>query len=239
MSNSDLQPHYAIPRPAIPVLPIKASEKCFPIRRVYCVGRNYADHAIEMGHDPNREFPFFFQKNPDNLLFGKDFPYPPLSQDVHFEVELFVALKAGGSNIAVTDANALIFGYGVGVDFTRRDLQAEAKKKGRPWIAAKAFEHSAPVSHIVAAESVPTLEKKKISLKQNGETRQESDLDHLIWKVPEVIANLSRQFELAAGDIIFTGTPAGVGSVTIGDQIQCEIEGIADLSFKVTEPLKG
>nr|WP_321455465.1 fumarylacetoacetate hydrolase family protein [uncultured Cohaesibacter sp.] len=237
MSNSDSLTQYAIPMPPIPALPIKESEMLFPVRRVYCVGRNYAAHAIEMGHDPDRETPFFFQKNPDNLLFGKDFPYPPLSEDVHFEVELIVALKAGGRNIAISEANDLIFGYGVGVDFTRRDLQAEAKKKGRPWTAAKAFEHSAPVSAIVEASGVPSLEKRKIWLKKNGQTQQESDLDHLIWKVPEVITELSKQFELAAGDIIFTGTPAGVGPVQIGDQLDCCVEGIADLSFKVSDPL--
>nr|WP_321461357.1 fumarylacetoacetate hydrolase family protein [uncultured Cohaesibacter sp.] len=236
MSNSDHQSLYAIPMPAIPALPIRGTDKLFPVRRVYCVGRNYAAHAIEMGHDPDRESPFFFQKNPSNLLYGKDFPYPPLSEDVHFEVELFLALKEGGSNIATSEAMGTIFGYGVGVDFTRRDLQAEAKKKGRPWTAAKAFEQSAPVSAIVPATDVPTLASKKIRLDKNGETQQQSDLDHMIWKVPEVIAELSKQFELAAGDIIFTGTPAGVGAVEIGDQLDCEIEDIAQLSFEVTGP---
>ncbi|SNY91126.1 fumarylpyruvate hydrolase [Cohaesibacter sp. ES.047] len=233
MNNKKTDPIYAITQPAVPTLPITGSETVFPIRRVYCVGRNYAAHAIEMGHDPDRELPFFFQKNPDNILYGKDFPYPPLSKDVHFEVELFVTLKAGGCDIPVDAANSLIFGYGVGVDFTRRDLQAQAKKQGRPWAAAKAFEASAPASAIVPADMIPTLAKKRIWLEKNGAVQQDSDLDHLIWAVPEVISELSKQFELAAGDVIFTGTPAGVGSVDVGDSIHCAVEDIADLSFKV------
>lgn len=233
MNTNASSPRFAIPQPVIPTLPVTGTDTVFPIRRIYCVGRNYAAHAIEMGHDPDRELPFFFQKNPDNILFGRDFPYPPLSSDVHFEVELIVALKDGGSNIAIGDAMDKIFGYGVGVDFTRRDLQAEAKKQGRPWTAAKAFEHSAPVSAIVPAEQVPSLAKKRIWLEKNGAVQQDSDLDHLIWKLPEVISELSKQFELAAGDIIFTGTPAGVSSVDIGDSIHCAVEDIAELSFKV------
>ncbi|WP_373235665.1 fumarylacetoacetate hydrolase family protein [Cohaesibacter celericrescens] len=224
---------YVIPRPMLPALPVSGTEQHFPVRRVYCVGRNYAAHAIEMGHDPDRDLPFFFQKNPENLLYANDFPYPTLTSDVHFEVELIVALKAGGSDVPAATAQDLIFGYGVGVDFTRRDLQTEAKAQGRPWTAAKAFEHSAPVSGIVSAEEVGSLSGKKIWLEKNGIMQQESDLDHLIWNVPEVIAHLSNQFELAAGDIIFTGTPAGVGAVKTGDQIHCAVEGVAELSFNV------
>lgn len=224
---------YAIPLPAPATLPISGSDQLFPIRRVYCVGRNYAAHAIEMGHDPDREQPFFFQKNPDNILHGADFPYPPLSEDVHFEVELFVTLKAGGLDLAPDQADSLIFGYGVGVDFTRRDLQAIAKKQGRPWAAAKAFEASAPASAIVPASAVPSLQQRRIWLKKNGEIQQDSTLDHLIWAVPEVISELSKQFELAAGDVIFTGTPAGVNSVAVGDRIDCAVDGIAELSFTV------
>ncbi|WP_319530122.1 fumarylacetoacetate hydrolase family protein [uncultured Cohaesibacter sp.] len=233
MNNKNPVSIYAISPPVIPTLPIDGSEQVFPIRRIYCVGRNYAAHAIEMGHDPDREFPFFFQKNPDNVLYGKDFPYPPLSKDVHFEVELFVTLKSGGSDIPVDEAMNHVFGYGVGVDFTRRDLQAQAKKQGRPWTSGKAFEASAPVSAIVPAEKVPSLAKKRIFLEKNGEVQQDSDLDHLIWTVPEVISELSKQFELAAGDIIFTGTPAGVNSVEVGDRLHCAVEGIAEISFSV------
>ncbi|WP_316859085.1 fumarylacetoacetate hydrolase family protein [uncultured Cohaesibacter sp.] len=235
MSINDLQTPYAVPLPQIPTIPIADSDQLFPVRRIYCVGRNYSAHALEMGHDPTREKPFFFQKNPDNLVVGKDFPYPSLSEDVHFEVELVVALKAGGRDIALKDAPGLIFGYGVGVDFTRRDLQAEAKKQGRPWTAAKAFEHSAPVSDIVPAERIPSLAQKRIWLEKNGKIEQDSDLDHMIWNVPESICELSRQFELKAGDIIFTGTPAGVNSVSVGDLIRCGVEGIANLSFAVVE----
>ncbi len=233
MNNKDTGSLYAIPQPTVATLPINGSEQVFPIRRIYCVGRNYAAHAIEMGHDPDRELPFFFQKNPDNILHDKDFPYPPLSKDVHFEVELFVTLKAGGRDIPVDKAESFVFGYGVGVDFTRRDLQAQAKKQGRPWVAAKAFEASAPASAIVPASKVASLAGRRIWLKKNGDLQQDSDLDHLIWTVPEVISELSKQFELAAGDVIFTGTPAGVSSVQIGDRIDCAVEGIAELSFTV------
>src|SRR5690349_3593926 len=154
--NKPVSPEeFVVSPPAITTLPVRGSSKLFPIRRVYCVGRNYAAHAIEMGHDPDREPPFFFQKNPDNLLAaGSAFPYPPLTTDVHHEVELVVALKRGGSNIAVEDALDCVYGYAVGIDFTRRDLQAEAKKAGKPWAAAKAFEHSAPLSAIASAETI-------------------------------------------------------------------------------------
>jgi len=233
MTSKDFCSPYAIPQPSVPTLPITGSELLFPIRRIYCVGRNYAAHAIEMGHDPDRELPFFFQKNPDNILCDADFPYPPLSKDVHFEVELFVTLKAGGRDIPVDEAENLIFGYGVGVDFTRRDLQAQAKKQGRPWAAAKAFEASAPASTIVPASAISSLANRRIWLKRNGKVQQDSTLDHLIWAVPEIISELSKQFELAAGDVIFTGTPAGVSSVQVGDCIDCAVEGIAALSFCV------
>ncbi|AWI57472.1 fumarylacetoacetate hydrolase family protein [Sinorhizobium fredii] len=221
--------------PSLPVLlPIFESPVGFPVRRVYCVGRNYAAHAREMGHDPDREPPFFFQKNADNLLPpGQDFPYPPLSSDVHHEVELVVALRHGGANIPVAEAIAHVYGYGVGIDFTRRDLQAQAKEAGRPWTAAKAFEHSAPISAIAPATAVGHPTNGNIWLKVNGETRQQGDLAQMIWTVPEIIAELSRLFTLAPGDIIMTGTPAGVGAVQRGDVVTCGIDGIAALSVKV------
>ncbi|ASY56868.1 MULTISPECIES: fumarylacetoacetate hydrolase family protein [Sinorhizobium] len=221
--------------PSPPVLlPISGSAVGFPVRRVYCVGRNYAAHAREMGHDPEREPPFFFQKNADNLLpTGQDFPYPPLSSDVHHEVELVVALRHGGADIPVEEATAHVYGYGVGIDFTRRDLQAQAKESGRPWTAAKAFEHSAPISAIAPATAVGHPANGNIWLKVNGETRQQGDLAQMIWTVPEIIAELSRLFTLAPGDIIMTGTPAGVGAVERGDVITCGIDGIAALSVKV------
>ena len=217
------------------LLPISGSPVGFPVRRVYCVGRNYAAHAIEMGHDPEREPPFFFQKNPDNLLPpGQDFPYPPLSSDVHHEVELIVAMRGGGADIPVQEASDHIFGYGGGIDFTRRDLQAEAKKAGKPWTAAKAFEHSAPVSAIAPVTAVGHPANGNIWLKVNGELRQQGDLGQMIWKVPEIIAELSRMFTLAPGDVIMTGTPSGVGPVVRGDVVTCGIDGVAALSVKVT-----
>lgn len=220
---------------ALPVLlPIADHADHFPVRRVYCVGRNYAAHAIEMGHDPDREPPFFFQKNPDNLLVdGNVFPYPPLSSDVHHEVELAIALKSGGSDISVEQAMDCVYGYGVAIDFTRRDLQAQAKAAGRPWEIAKAFEHSAPISPLVPAERIGHPSHGRIWLNVNGVIKQEGDLDQMIWKVPEIIAELSRLFKLAAGDIILTGTPSGVGAVHPGDRINCGVDGVSLLSLTV------
>ena len=223
-----------IPLPAPVLLPIDGSDAFFPVRRVYCVGRNYADHAIEMGHDPSREAPFFFQKNADNLLSpGSDFPYPPLSSDVHFEVECIVALKSGGADISVENALDCVYGYGAGIDFTRRDVQDVAKKAGRPWEAAKAFEHSAPVTALLPAERIGHPTDGAVWLEVNGTRRQSGDLNQMIWKVPEIIAELSKLFVLAPGDVIMTGTPAGVGPVSRGDTVTCGVEGIATLSLKV------
>lgn len=223
-----------IPLPPAVLLPVANSDQTFPVRRVYCVGRNYAAHAIEMGHDPDREPPFFFQKNPDNLVLeGTDFPYPPLSRDVHHEVELVVALKNGGDNIDAADALDCVYGYAVGIDFTRRDLQAEAKAGGKPWAAAKAFEHSAPVSQIVPAQAIGHPAAGNIWLKVNNGLKQQGDLNQMIWKVPEIIAELSKLFTLDAGDVIMTGTPSGVGPVSRGDAVSCGIDGIATLSVTV------
>lgn len=223
-----------VPLPSPVLLPVANTERFFPVRRVYCVGRNYAAHAIEMGHDPDREAPFFFQKNPDNLLLpGTDFPYPPLSLDVHHEVELVVALQKGGNDIATGDALDCVYGYAVGIDFTRRDLQAAAKAAGKPWTAAKAFEHSAPVSEIVPAGIIGHPANGNIWLAVNGDRKQHGDLNQMIWKVPEVIAELSTLFTLAAGDVIMTGTPSGVGSVSRGDVISCGIDGVATLTVTV------
>lgn len=222
-----------IPLPAPVLLPIEGETASFPVRRVYCVGRNYADHAIEMGHDPSREPPFFFQKNPDNLLPNGDFPYPSLSSDVHHEVELVIALKSGGADIPADQALDCIYGYAVGIDFTRRDLQGEAKKLGRPWEIGKAFEHSAPVSALVPATRVGHPDKGGIWLIRNGESAQRGDLSQMIWKVPEIIAELSKLFTLAPGDVIMTGTPAGVGPVTRGDKISCAVDGVATLVLNV------
>ena len=222
-----------IPLPAPVLLPVMNFEQTFPVRRVYCVGRNYAAHAIEMGHDPDREPPFFFQKNPDNLVQAAEFPYPPLSADVHHEVELVIALKQGGDAIDAADALDCVYGYAVGIDFTRRDLQAQAKAAGKPWAAAKAFEHSAPVSQIVPSQVIGHPADGNIWLKINGETKQQGDLNQMIWKTSEIIAELSKLFTLAAGDIIMTGTPSGVGPVSRGDTVSCGIDGVATLTVTV------
>ncbi|MBD9389990.1 fumarylacetoacetate hydrolase family protein [Agrobacterium sp. AGB01] len=223
-----------IPAPKPVTLPVAGTASVFPVRRVYCVGRNYADHAIEMGHDPSREPPFFFQKNADNLLpAGQDFPYPSLSSNVHYEVEFVVALKKGGANIAVEDALDCVWGYAVGIDMTRRDVQDVAKKMSRPWEAAKAFEASAPISALVAATDAGHLDQGAIWLDVNGTRRQSGDLNQMIWKVPEIIAELSKLFVLAPGDVIMTGTPAGVGAVVAGDVMECGVDGIGTLTVKV------
>jgi fumarylpyruvate hydrolase len=187
-----------------------------------------------MGHDPDREPPFFFNKHPDSLLSGgKDFPYPVATSDVHHEIELMVALKSGGINIAVDQALEHVFGYAVGLDMTRRDLQAIAKSKGHPWSTAKAFDYAAPCSAIIPATKTGHPLKGQIHLDINGARKQTGDLSSMIWSIPETIAHLSRLFELKAGDIIFTGTPSGVGPVNRGDLLEGEVEGVAKLRLKV------
>ena len=218
----------------LPTLPIRGSDKVFPVHRIYCVGRNYAEHAIEMGHDPSREEPFFFQKNPDTLVqSGGTFPYPDASKDVHHELEMVVALKSGGKDIALDQALGHVFGYAVGLDMTRRDLQGEAKKLGRPWEVGKAFESAAPCSEIVPASAIGHPAQGAVWLKVNGQERQKGDLNQLIWKVPEMIAYLSGLFELRAGDLIFSGTPAGVGPVKRGDVLHGGVDGVGELKVTV------
>jgi fumarylpyruvate hydrolase len=225
---------YAIEPTAQPTIPVAGSDLLFPVRRIYCVGRNYAAHAVEMGGDPSREPPFFFQKNPDNILpAGQPFPYPSQSSDVHFEVELVVALSKGGTDIAIDNALDHVFGYAVGLDMTRRDLQDKAKEARRPWEVAKAFEHSAPCGPLQPVAAVGHPAKGAISLDVDGNRRQTGDLDQMIWKVPETIAYLSGLFELAAGDLIFTGTPSGVGPVTRGETMLARIEGLGELAVAV------
>ncbi len=222
-----------IPAPQVHVIPV-AGGGTFPVRRVYCIGRNYAAHAIEMGHDPNREPPFFFQKNPNNLDSSGEFQYPPHSSDVHHEAEMLVALKSGGTNISVDDALDHVFGYGLSLDMTRRDLQGQMKKMGRPWEIGKAFERSAPCGPIHKASEVGHLDRGPITLTVNGEVRQEGDLNQMIWKVPEMISYLSDYFELAAGDVILSGTPSGVGPVNRGDVMVLAVDKLGSLSVRVT-----
>ncbi len=223
----------AIQAPSVVTLPIADSDEMFPVRRVYCIGRNYAAHAIEMGHDPDREAPFFFQKNPDNLDTSGEFPYPPKTSDVHYEIEMAVVLKTGGQNIAVSDALNHVFGYALSLDMTRRDLQGEQKKAGRPWEIGKAFERSAPIGKIHTVEAVGHLDTGRVELQVNGEIKQEGDLNQMIWKVPEMISYLSDYFELAAGDVILSGTPAGVGPIVKGDVMQVSVEGLGSMSIPV------
>ncbi|NYS26478.1 fumarylacetoacetate hydrolase family protein [Rhodobacteraceae bacterium 2376] len=233
MSNETANAEYVIVPPAQASLPIRGSDKRFPVHRVYCIGRNYAAHAVEMGHDPDKEPPFFFQKNPDNLTDADVFPYPDRSSDVHFEIEMVVALSGGGRDIPVEKAEELIWGYGVGLDMTRRDLQGQAKKMGRPWEVGKAFEDSAPCNALVPASEIGHPTDGAVWLKVNGETRQQGNLNQMIWKTPEMIAILSQYFELQPGDIIMTGTPAGVGPIQRGDVMEGHVEGVGDLKVTV------
>jgi fumarylpyruvate hydrolase len=226
--------NYAVEPAPIPTLPIRGSGQVFPIRRVYCIGRNYAEHAIEMGGDPTREPPFFFQKNPNNIVSPeRGFPYPAKSKDVHHEIELVVALKSGGTNIPVEKAWDHVYGYAVGLDMTRRDLQGEAKKLGRPWEIGKAFEASGPCSPLVPATEAGRLTEGAIWLKVNGQMRQQGNLNQMIWKIPEMISYLSEYFELAGGDLIMSGTPAGVGPVQRGDLLEGHVDRVGDLRVTV------
>jgi fumarylpyruvate hydrolase len=225
---------YVVPFAGVTTVPVTGSTSVFPVRRIYLVGRNYAAHAREMGHDPDREPPFFFQKPADALLLpGNDFPYPPKSSDVHHEIEMVVALGKGGKDIAEADALSHVYGYAVGIDMTRRDLQGEAKKMGRPWEVGKAFECSAPISPIVPATAIGHPDSGRVWLEINGELRQEGDLNQLIWNVPETIAYLSSLFTLAPGDLIYSGTPAGVGPVQRGDKLRGGVDGIGTLETQV------
>ena len=226
--------NHVVQAPAPVSLPVRGTQGRFPVHRIYCVGRNYAAHTIEMGGDPNREAPFFFQKNPDNVVLdGSDFPYPPRSSNVHHEIEMVVALAKGGKDIPVESALDHVYGYAVGLDMTRRDLQDECKKAARPWEIGKAFEHSAPMGEIVPASTIGHPENGAVWLKVNGEIRQQGDLNHMIWKVPEMISYLSGLFELQAGDLIMSGTPSGVGAIVRGDVMEGYVEGIGTLRTTV------
>jgi fumarylpyruvate hydrolase len=220
--------------PPIPSVQIAGTRQHFPVHRIYCVGRNYADHAREMGSDPKVEPPVFFTKPADAVTSsGAAIPYPSRTENFHHEVELVVAIGGAGRNIAVGQARGHIFGYAVGNDLTRRDLQGASKKKGLPWDTGKGFDASAPVAAIRPA-SLGHVERGRIWLSVNGETRQQSDVSEMIWGVPEVIAELSTLFELKAGDLIYTGTPAGVGPLKPGDRIECGVEGLETLRNTIT-----
>jgi len=229
MSESAESDYVFAPRLPVSVAVAGRSER-FPVHRIYCVGRNYAEHAREMGADPVREAPFFFSKPADALVAAAAaVPYPSRCADFHHEVELVVALGAGGTDIAAEDANSLIFGYGIGIDWTRRDLQAHAKKSGRPWDTAKGFDGSASLEVLHASCDTGHLTCGAIWLEVNGQARQRGDLSEMIWSVPEIIAELSTLYTLRAGDLIYTGTPAGVGAVSRGDRLRAGVEGLGEL----------
>ncbi len=218
-----------------PVVSIPAmSSNPFPVRRIYCVGQNYAAHAQEMGADTEREAPFFFTKPAQAILPNHAvMPYPPGTANLHYEVELVVALSLGGRDIAVARANDYIFGYAVGLDMTKRDAQNLAREQGRPWDLSKGFDHSAPCSAITPEFYTGVIARGKIELKVNGEVRQSADVGDMIWKIPETINYLSQQVELFPGDLIFTGTPAGVGPVVKGDVIEATVAGLEPLIITI------
>jgi fumarylpyruvate hydrolase len=220
-----------IPILEVPTVAIARSSQRFPVRRIFCVGQNYADHAREMGSDPQRQRPFFFSKPADAVVdTGRSLPFPPMTHDLHHEVELVVALGKSGAEVSAADAPSMIFGHAVGIDLTRRDLQAEAKKTGRPWDMAKGFDHSAPIGPLM--RGVPPREGA-ITLSIDGQIRQSGDLADMIWSVSDIIAFLSTYVALAPGDLIFTGTPAGVGPIQRGERVHGAIAGIdpVDLRF--------
>ncbi len=220
---------YAIPPPRLPALPIAHRDEWFPVHRIYCVARNYADHAKEMGFD-QPEPPFFFHKPADAVVTsGATIDFPLSTQNLHHEIELVVALGEGGTKFAPHEAFDKIFGYGVGIDLTRRDLQQIARQQGKPWDTAKGFDNSAPCSAIHPVEDVGHREEGRIWLAVNDEVRQNGDLNEMIWSVSEIIAELSNYYELQPGDLIFTGTPAGVGPIQRGDEVYGGIEGIDEV----------
>lgn len=220
-----------------PAVPVHPGESLFPVRRIYCVGRNYAAHAREMGKDPEREAPFYFMKPADAVVPGGGVvPYPPRTRDLHHEIELVVAIGRGGRDIPAATARDHVYGYAVGIDLTRRDLQNDAKRLGRPWDTAKGFDHSAPVAAIRPAADIGHPERGRIWLAVNGELRQEGDLADMIWDVPAAVAELSTYFALAPGDLLFTGTPAGVGEVRPGDTLTGGIAGIGEIEIRIARP---
>jgi fumarylpyruvate hydrolase len=232
MPDTAIAPDFVIAPAPQAAVPVRGGGR-FPVRRIYCVGRNYAEHAREMGHDPDRELPFYFMKPADALVTGgADMPYPPATKDLHHEMELVVAIGTGGKDIAEADALKHVWGYAAGLDMTRRDVQGEAKKAGRPWDMGKGFDRSAPIGEMVPAAAV-NPGSGLIELRVNGAVRQTSDLAKQIWQVPEIIANLSRLVELFPGDLIMTGTPEGVAAVVKGDVLEGTIEGVGSVRTKI------
>jgi len=224
---------HGIPAPVQSVVPIDGGGEVFPVRRIYCVGRNYAEHAREMGFDPDREPPFFFMKPADAIVpTGSQVPYPTQSSEFHHEIELVVAIGKGGRDISTDPALDHVFGYAVGIDLTRRDLQIQARKMGRPWEMGKGFDHSAPCAPLLRAGATK-FDRGAIWLTLNGVTKQKSDLSKLIWSVPEIISHLSSYMELQPGDLIYTGTPEGVGPMVRGDRVVGHIDGLPNIEITV------
>ena len=229
---------YVVDAPEVVAIPVVGTSDKFPVRRVYCVGRNYAAHAREMGFDPDREPPFFFCKPADAVKPCADgqtlkFPYPSETSNLHYEIELVVAIGKSGENISLEDAPQYVWGYAVGLDMTRRDLQMKMREAGRPWELGKAFDESAPIGPLHPASTAPDVSKAAITLNVNGQQKQVSTIDKLIWSVPETISYLSKYFKLEPGDLIYTGTPEGVGAVVKGDLMEGSVEGLGTLSVEV------
>ncbi len=237
MEAQTMSSDYVFPPEPQPSVPVRGSRQRYAVSRIFCVGRNYAAHAREMGGDPDREPPFYFTK-PANALVpsGATIPYPPGTKNYHYEMELVVAIGAPVFKVTPEAAKAAVWGYAAGLDMTRRDLQNEAKKTGRPWDTGKGFENAAVITELVRVSEVGPLDKGAITLAVNGEEKQRGDLSDLIWSVAEVVANLSQFYHLKAGDLIYTGTPEGVGPVLPGDVITGQIEGLAELSLTIGAP---
>ena len=231
--NTETGTRNDLPQWSLPSVPVSGSEVQFPVRRIYCVGRNYAEHAREMGGNPEREPPFFFMKPADAIVTDGRMAYPSKTADLQHEVELVVALSCGGRDIPASAALDCVFGYAVGLDMTRRDIQGELKAKGRSWEMGKAFDQSAPISSIVPASRIGHPQRGAITLTVNSQPRQHGDLADMIWPVAEIIANLSGYVTLLPGDLIFTGTPAGVGKVERGDRLEGVVEGVESLSVTI------
>ncbi|MGH8251177.1 MAG: fumarylacetoacetate hydrolase family protein [Steroidobacteraceae bacterium] len=222
---------YVVPAASRPTVAVADSGLRFPVRRIFCIGRNYPEHAREMGSTDDRAPPFFFMKPADAVVDGGSaVPFPPKTANLHHEIELVVALGGGGRDVRPDAARGLVYGYAVGNDLTRRDVQATLKEQRKPWEAAKGFDHAAPVAAIVPASRIGHPARGRIWLEVNGRLRQQGDVADMIWSVPEIIAELSAWFELAAGDLVFTGTPAGVGSLQPGDRVRGGVDGVGELS---------
>jgi fumarylpyruvate hydrolase len=231
-----LEPAYIFDAPRVNSIAILDNDKRFPVRRIYCVGRNYAEHIREMGAD-ERQSPFFFQKPSDAIVGdGAAVPYPPLTTDFQYETEFVLAIGTGGANIKIEDAASHVFGVAAGIDLTRRDVQIEARKTGRPWEIGKSFDKSAPIGTIVPLNGGPLPSRGTITLHVNGEVRQQADIAHMIWNSEEIVSELSRHYTLEPGDLIFTGTPAGVGPVLPGDEVIGEVEGVGTIRITIADP---